>query len=122
MDYTIHPWVNMQPDVSNYDFLAQLYGTVPGSPTLAPATSAPSGGGRSLSESDAIPEWIMDKWLMLDDELELHSHGSEARHGWRLLHQHERGEAHELDIGQGYTIRVEKLFPLDEAFLHNRTL
>ncbi|GKZ00089.1 hypothetical protein MPSEU_000962300 [Mayamaea pseudoterrestris] len=114
MDYTNNPSVNMQPDVTNFEFLAQLYGTVPGSATLPPETSSPFGNRRSLStttikSNDTIPEWIMDKWRLMENDMELHSHGSEARNGWRLLHENEFGESHELNIGQGYSIRVEKL-------------
>ena len=107
MDYTNNPSVNMQPGTYNYKFLAQLYGTVPGSATLAPSATPVPGGRRGLS--DGIPEWVMDKWRILDDELELHNHGSEERHGWRVLHQNDFGEGYELDIGEGYSIRVVKL-------------
>ena len=40
MDYTIHPSVNMQPSRSNYDFLAEMYGTVDGS-TVPPGVTFP---------------------------------------------------------------------------------
>lgn len=109
MDYTNNPSVNRQPDVTNFQFLADLYGTVPGSATLPPATVEPTGGRRGLSDTEVIPEWILDKWRLLDDELERHAHGAEERHGWRVLHQHALGEAYEVDIGEGYSIRVEKL-------------
>ena len=108
MDYTNNPTANKQPGTYNYQFLAQLYGLVPGSATLAPSsTLAPSGGRRGLS--DGIPGWVMDKWRILDDELELHNHGSEERNGWRVLHQNDNGEGYELDIGEGFSIRVVKL-------------
>lgn len=114
MDYTNNPSVNKQPDITNFEFLTQLYGTVPGSPTLAPQTTAP-GSRRHLRQSnvstktDPIPDWVMERWRNMEDELEKHAHGAESRNGWRVLHQNDFGEAHEVDIGHGYTIRVHKL-------------
>jgi hypothetical protein len=47
----------------------------------------------------------------MDRELGNHARGAEQRSsGWRVLHQSDYGEAHEMDIGSGYTIQVHKLF------------
>jgi hypothetical protein len=121
LDYTIHPAVNKQPDHSNYLFLEKLYGDVPGSQpsnstmTSQNATAAPSSHGsrlRGLRRVDSIPDWILAKWNELDVELENHSHNAERRTGWRLLHADAQRESLELDIGEGYSIRVNKLLVL----------
>jgi hypothetical protein len=101
MDYTSNPSVNKQPAQSNFDFLYSLYGYLPGS------VEQQDGGNRNLRE--AIPDWVLAKWHEFDEELENHSHGSESRNGWRLLHESEGVETHEIDIGEGYSIRVRKL-------------
>jgi len=125
MDYTNNPEVNAQPGTYNYEFLAQLYGTVPGyvspEPEGSQTQSAAGGGNRRRrntmaaplqgpeDENDSIPDWVMARWRELDEELDNHSHGSERRAGWRMLEESDRGESHEIDIGQGFRIRVHKL-------------
>jgi hypothetical protein len=120
MDYTNNPSVNMQPDTSNYKFLATLYGTVPGSATLAPnSTSTSTSGGRMLrglaspttAMGSNIPSFVMEQWQSQEKQLHLHAQGSEAASGlaWQVLHANRHGEAYELDVGQGYSIRVHKL-------------
>jgi chemotaxis protein histidine kinase CheA len=227
MDYTNNPGVNKQPGAANYEFLADLYGTVDGStwiPTTPVATDAPAsassstttstnagqtqapgevagtlapsnvaytqqpgfgaqtlsptfssqppvyaseaqsmegdnhgggppdggpqGGGpgngphgRRLrsrrrvrtSEFDAevgnvgdvvdevddsdgdIPAWVMASWKAASLKIEAaESVGKKSVHGWRMLHQTEYGEVHEMDLGFGYTLRAHKLLVTGE--------
>jgi len=60
---------------------------------------------------EEIPDWVVARWKELDEETDNHSHGAERRlgSGWRLLHESEHGESHEIDLGQGYRIQVHKL-------------
>lgn len=119
MDYTNNPEANMMPGTYNYEFLADMYGTVPGSATspeqrnrMLRTRRAPEEEHQELQRiPEEIPEWVMAKWRELDEETENHSHGTERRlgSGWRVLHESEHGEAHEIDIGQGYRIQVHKL-------------
>jgi len=135
MDYTNNPEVNMQPATPNFNFLAQLYGTVDGSPI--PATdsgnvqsstqdvsgSGGGGGRRFLRKSShatstatisagmrSVPapvmaafddiDQVVDNW-MVDSEQE--------RQGWRKLHESEHGEAHEVDLGDGFVVQIHML-------------
>jgi hypothetical protein len=118
--------VNKQPDVTNYRFLEELYGDVPGSGNGTTASSENVNGGRFRHHyrrrrrrlhraliNKSIPDWVLAAWRSMDDELNNHARGSErlsAGKNWRMLHQSRFGEAHETDIGGGYTIQVHKLF------------
>jgi hypothetical protein len=123
MDYTNNPSVNKQPDESNYRFLEELYGDVPGTgngTTAASENVNTNGGGRFRDRrrqralfDKPIPDWVLATWRSMDEEMNNHSRGSErlsAGKNWRMLHESEFGEAHEADIGGGYTIQVHKLF------------
>lgn len=119
MDYTNNPGVNKQPDSTNFNFLSQLYGSVPTQATSAAVNTGPGnrlllpGKLRFLRRTDTswkeIPDWVLRKWTDLDVELEHHSHDTERMHGWRVLHGDAHGEAHELDLGEGFLIQVYKL-------------
>jgi len=117
MDYTNNPEANMFPGRYNFEFLQEMYGTVPGSaqPEVALEESV-RGDDRRLyraaqQQREEIPEWVMEKWRALDDELDRHSQGAERRAGggWRVLEETPHAESHELDIGHGYKIQVHKL-------------
>jgi len=54
MDYTNRPKNNKQPAKMNYDFLAQLYGVVPGSP-MPPDNSTENGGAVETAEEVGNP-------------------------------------------------------------------
>jgi hypothetical protein len=120
MDYTNNPRVNKQPDETNYRFLEELYGDVPGSGNGTTASSENVNGRlrhrRRLHGAlfnKPIPAWVLSAWRSMDDELNNHARGAELSStgkSWRVLHHSEFGEAHETDIGGGYTIQVHKLF------------
>ena len=117
MDYTNHPEVNKQPDKSNFIFLEELYGDVPASNNFNTNNTGGSMGGRRqrrqrlVRRLDAIPAWVLERWRSMEADLDHHAHGAEHNAaGWRLLHQCPYGEAHEADLGNGYSIQVHKLY------------
>lgn len=105
----------MSPDRPNFVFLANLYGTVDGSPVpeLNPSSSqsqeqpVSGGGGRHLrnSESWDIPNHIRQASEQVDKLLDA---GVVQPH-WRKLHESEFGQAHEIDLGDGFTVQVHML-------------
>lgn len=130
MDYTNRPHVNKQPDESNFIFLAQLYGTVPGSPPFIPEptvdveaqvqvepeseTSAPAkekkrkDGDRMLRSQ--VPSHRMLRWMdELDEEIELGLSAIRAHSEWKLLHRSEYGEAHEKKLDDRFKVQVHYL-------------
>jgi hypothetical protein len=135
MDYTVHPEVNMQPATANFNFLAQLYGTVDGSPvpvsnttsaalTTNNAVSSGSGNRRNLSgrylrrgsrRVGALPPQVEAALEDIDLLVDNGTVGT-AEQGWRLLHKSAHGEAHEIDLGNGFTIQIHllKFFELPE--------
>ena len=112
MDYTNNPGVNKQPDASNYKFLAQLYGTVPGSDSVSTEEIVP--GDRALefteTEDEPLPEWLQFAYEEALSEIE---DEREVDGRWRLLHESTHGRAHEVDLGGGYTLQVHKLLVPD---------
>lgn len=122
MDYTNNPSTNMQPAYANFKFLAKLYGTVDGSPvptddavasTNTQAveeketekedgnqtdTENPDGNRRRL-----LPSHIARQLAEIDADVD----SGEYRTKFRLLHESSHGHtAHELDLGDGYTVRI----------------
>ena len=130
MDYTNNPEFNMQPDTPNFIFLAQLYGTVDGSPVPAregtggveaaqtvPGDSGPGnnrrGGTRGLrkvsgSRSRSVPAAVFAAFDDLDRLVDNGLVGT-VEQGWRKLHESEHGEAHEVDVGNGFLVQIHLL-------------
>ena len=102
MDYTSNFGVNKHPDDTNYEFLVDLYG--------------PS-GGRNLRQvqshvrltSRDIPTSIRMKMSVAVSKLEKQANAPNPEDGWRLLHRTERGLEQELDLGEGFSVRVHML-------------
>ena len=100
MDYTFNWDINKHPDETNYSYLKDLYGVV---------------GGRRLrrrqSESkprETTPAHILSKMSEAVQKLEKEPHNAK-KHGWRLLHWREHGFEHEMELGDGYKVRVHML-------------
>jgi hypothetical protein len=114
LDYTNNWGVNKHPSAINYAYLIDLYG--------------PTGGRRKLrrhlrqiaqrqasSSSSTMSHAISAKMSAAVKELLAHEahperHARIAETGWRLLHHvPHHGEEHELDLGEGYKVRVQLL-------------
>ena len=142
MDYTKNPEKNMQPAYSNFKFLAQLYGTVDGSPVPTDNTTSASAEALSTTETTGTDHPVADsgsgngivkdilgffgKRRALDtkesslppavaaalDDIDLLIDngwiGSEAD-GWRMLYESPHGHAHEIDLGDGFTVQIHVL-------------
>jgi hypothetical protein len=119
MDYTNNPQVNKQPDDSNFQFLADLYGNVTGTQSVASSevvsdqVASEPGDGRALASQDAadreLPAWLLSAWRDLIPQIEQQTEATDYHKGWRVLHSSNFGEAHERDLGQGFTLQVHKL-------------
>ena len=124
MDYTNNPAANMQPDRSNYEFLEKLYGS--SSQAVATSENVPDdkkerGKNRGKrrravqTPDEPLPDWLAIAWNDFIPDIEQRVDGREHQSGWRLLHRHRRAEAHELDLGAGYSLQVHKLLVSDET-------
>jgi hypothetical protein len=146
MDYTNNPKNNKQPAEPNFIFLAQLYGTVDGSPvptdnsaggasnstTTATAQDANGSEGSNKSGSwkdifrsfgnrrrraietngSQLPPLVAAALENIDELIDsgsLFGPDSTNSDGWRRLHQSVHGELHELDLGEGFTLRIHLL-------------
>jgi predicted Zn-dependent protease with MMP-like domain len=101
MDYTNNFDVNKHPDATNYEFLLELYG--------------PS-GGRRLRQGNSfksavreMPETVRRKMKEAVSKLDQRRDDRAHEDGWRLLHRAKHGEAHELELGEGYKVQVQML-------------
>jgi hypothetical protein len=130
MDYTSNPGNNVKPGESNFIFLSQLYGTVPGyvmpedlaariqngSSNTTEVSSEQAGGVRRLAQPASprgkLPDWIMSSWneqfTSLQNDLMTLEVGTTS-HG-RILHSSPFGMVHERHLGQGYVVRSHVLF------------
>ena len=116
MDYTNRPDVNKQPDRSNFIFLTELYGTVPGSPPYIPDSDTDGTvEAEAQVDSDNIGNRKLrgtsSRILRLVDELEPEIELSviRAHKDWKLLHRSEFGEAHEKKLDDRFKVQVHFL-------------
>jgi hypothetical protein len=110
MDYTTNPKNNDKPGPANFEFLAAMYGTLTPSDTQAVETSSSVPGDRKLdTEDDALPNWLLSALEDVIPNIENRIDGKEHEDGWRLLHRSLHAAAHEMDLGNGVTVRVGKL-------------
>jgi hypothetical protein len=138
MDYTNSPQNNMQPDESNYKFLADLYGTFDGSyiptneslvessaaiPPRDPSEEGPSDiveaepkdnphrtRDRLLSETEKTVQ--RRQMMLLSDELDTlfdAQNIQRTRNSHRLLRSSNFVEKYEVDLGEGYTVQFHML-------------
>ena len=88
----------------NYEFLAELYGVVS------------RRRGRHLRSSfenknvaKDIPHHIQERLREVVTKLEKRMDDNAHEDGWKLLHRKKHGEEHEMDLGDGYKVRVHML-------------
>lgn len=111
MDYTNNPAANRSPDSSNYEFLAELYGIIPGSDAVSSQETVPGNRHLSLDTPDeSLPDWVQFAYEDAVVEIEKETDPGE---NWRLLHESTHGRAHEVDLGNGFTLEVHKLLVPD---------
>ena len=123
MDYTSNPEANQQPDGTNYAFLQDLYGSVPGSSTATAAATTVKqdndNNNRRMSQTSVrrrattkIPSDIRAILKDVVPAMENSSSSVSDKHHhpkWRLLHASSHGQTHEMDLGRGWTVRMHKL-------------
>jgi hypothetical protein len=130
MDYTNQPEVNKQPAYANFKFLADLYGTLDGSPVPTDdATAVESAANNTESPVDEdegnwkdkvkniggnphrlLPSKVAMALTDIDSIVDEGSYRSET-HGWRVLHESSFGHAYEYDLGDGYSVQIHALNP-----------
>lgn len=128
MDYTNNPATNMQPAYPNFKFLAELYGTVDGSPVptddaLIPTNNQSAVKNQNTTESQQngnryhhrrrrmnqskLPAHIVSRLADIDTLVD----SGEYRTTFRLLSETENGghTQHEVDLGDGYVVHIYTL-------------
>ena len=112
----------------NFQFLAQLYGTIDlDSGNYATETiqsGGENGGERRKRELQVredngkmthVPAQVLTLFDDLDAIVDDLSSSGKAREGWRMLRESTHGEMHEIDAGGGYTISIHMLKYLPSA-------
>jgi hypothetical protein len=99
MDYTNNYDANKHPDETNYEYMSDLYGS--------------TGGRRDLSLRSQIiqgaPKHIKARIREVVAKLEQRLDDNAHEDGWLLLHRNQHAEEHEMQIGEGYQVRVHML-------------
>lgn len=127
MDYTSNPVNNQSPNTVNYQFLADLYGTVPNDRQRKlrqkqrqqqQFQKKDEKESFNLEMEDAVeqfPSWLRSKLNNAVSSLENRKDGDSVEDGWKLLHRHEHGEAHQMELGEGYSVQVHLLLNKPES-------
>lgn len=134
LDYTNNFEGNKSPDQGLYEYLANLYGSIDGSISagyrnqdVGADTEAPvaDGSRRRLSSSksgqrvlfhdvaDKLKrQTLLSKWYEIDEIVNSSNRRKLIEQsGWRLLHENQYSEAHEIDLGDDYKVQVHMLRP-----------
>lgn len=127
MDYTSNPKNNLSPSIINFQFLTDLYGTVP-TERKRELRQQPRQQQKlekknetesfKLGVEDAVeqfPSWLRSKFNNAVSSLEKRKDGNFVEDGWKLIHRYEYGEAHQLELGEGYSVQVHLLLNKPES-------
>eukprot|EP00522_Entomoneis_paludosa_P012365 CAMPEP_0172455410 /NCGR_PEP_ID=MMETSP1065-20121228/12049_1 /TAXON_ID=265537 /ORGANISM="Amphiprora paludosa, Strain CCMP125" /LENGTH=639 /DNA_ID=CAMNT_0013207871 /DNA_START=388 /DNA_END=2307 /DNA_ORIENTATION=+ len=68
-------------------------------------------GSTFTNQVDPLPEWLSDA---IANAWDRDSGNRRLTTGWKTLHQHERGESHEVALPRGYKLQVHKLLATTE--------
>jgi hypothetical protein len=102
MDYTNNYDANKHPDETNYEYMADLYGS-----------AGRRRRRRDLSLRSRIiqgaPKHIKAKIKEVVAKIEQRMDDNAHEDGWLLLHRNQHGEEHEMQVGEGYIVRVQML-------------
>jgi hypothetical protein len=124
MDYSRNFEVSKHPDESNYNYLADLYGVAAtrrdrnllrGSKQEETTETTAQSSTSRVSNLNPLPPHLEQHMHEHVRRLERGLEDHEARHfGWRLLHRTHHGEEHELELGEGFKVRVHMLLANDD--------
>lgn len=103
LDYSNSVSQNQKPGQVNYDKLVSAYGEV--TSRRQRRDRQISAIAKASSHVMRIPEWAKNSFR---EKVEAFQVGIENE-GWTLLHQHEFGEIHSIEIGEGYRGHVNIL-------------
>lgn len=139
MDYSNNLKPNLLPGLINFQRLANMYGTVDGSSSSSSSSSGTTGGGRkrysyarylrrtnkttdTTTSMSTTPDWVKNAFeekkrsLVLNhrNDGDLASSSGASTSDWTLIYQHEYGEIHKVDLGDGYYAHVRVLLAADQ--------
>ena len=110
LDYTDNLDANKHPDEGLYQTLFELYGPVPESVEVRHLRRRlQRRKEEGVSNPNPFPYHLHEKRQHAIEKLLNRRDDNAHEDGWRLLHRVDHGEAHELDLGEGYKIQVHML-------------
>jgi hypothetical protein len=104
LDYTNNFDENKHPDETNYEFLTELYGLAARRQRRAVRRDS-----SLVSRVKEIPQHVREKMRDVVGKLERRMDKNAHEDGWKLLHRTEHGEEHEMELQDGYKVRVHML-------------
>jgi hypothetical protein len=105
LDYTKNFEFSKHPDVSNYETLLSMYGAVGG----RKQRRLRGNYGPRNRRDHAIPGQFWEKVHHSVQRLASRLDNNAHEDGWKLLHRSKYGEDHEMELGDGYIVRVHML-------------
>jgi hypothetical protein len=118
MDYTTNFDANKHPDDMNYEYLTDLYGSAGGRRRRRQQQQQRGREKRQLSlrssritqgGGEGAPKHIKARIKEVVSKLEQRLDDNAHEDGWLLLHRNQHGEEHEMQVGEGYKVRVHML-------------
>lgn len=104
MDYTMNYSQNKRPSEGNFIQLTDFYGFVGRRQLRGKETKS----NKSLTV-EPMPEEVKRRREHALEKLEELGYQNLHLDGWRMLHQAEHSELHELDLGEGYKLSIHML-------------
>ena len=103
LDYTNNYADNKHPDVTNYESLRDLYGTVSRRNLRGKAKK------KTRGKEEKMPHHVREEMMRVVSKLEKRLDDNAHEDGWKLLHRTKFGEEHEMELQDGYKVRVHML-------------
>lgn len=119
MDYSSNLKPNLLPGLINFQRLANMYGTVDGGGT-GRNRHARYLRTKKTTDTASAPEWIKNAFeekklsLVFNRNKNVKTTATTASNDWTLIYQHEYGEIHKVDLGDGYYAHVRVLLASDQ--------
>ena len=112
LDYTRTPKNNLHPDISNFNRLKTIYGVTTRRHLLGKGNSSNVRTRRPLSSKvmAAYEEAIQE----LEGKMVSIREANRTSSGWRLLGTHAGGSRYTRNLGEGYTLNVHALHPIQK--------
>jgi hypothetical protein len=114
LDYTRTPKNNLHPDETNYNRLVEMYGTTTARRRYLAGKGRSSNVRKPAPLSSKVLSTYQEAIQELEGEMMSIKNATRSSSGWRLLKTHAGGSGYTRDLGEGYTLTVHALHPIQK--------